>query len=317
MHFDIEECLIFETIVGSCAYGTNTLESDIDKKGICITPKNTYLSLFKNFNEYREDDPEDKVIYSLDKFMLLASKCNPTILELLFIEDNLWTMHCDMYLYLRENRDMFLSKKYVKNSFSGYAISQLKRMQRHKVWLDCPPTKPKLEDFNLTHDMFFGKDEIGSYDYLEDNGFKFSKDVVSFMSKVKGYKNKLKDWKHYCEWRENRNEERAKVEAQYGIDLKHLYHTVRLALQGQDLLLTGEMPIYNSPHKQLLIDIRNGKWSYEQALEFARSIDEKLNEAEANSVLPKSPDYDKIDEVFQVLCKWMWEETRGRHIYGN
>jgi hypothetical protein len=169
MHFDIAKHTIFKTVTGSHAYGLATPESDTDYRGVCVPPQVLVLSPFKNFEQY-EGDPasdDDTVIYSILKFVKLASEANPSLLELFYIDERHWVQTTPWWDTLYEHRDWFLSTRVV-HAFSGYAAAQLKRMRNHARWIENPPTEPKPEDFNLTHAMLLGKDEIGAYDWLNE-----------------------------------------------------------------------------------------------------------------------------------------------------
>lgn len=127
---------------GSHAYGTNVATSDEDFKGVTIPPKEYFfggLNLFEQA-ELKAPDP-DAVIYDIRKFFHLATDCNPNIIEVLhtdpsdhFIVDPIGEMILD-------HRNDFLSKK-IKQTFMGYAVSQLKRIQTHRRWLLNPPKAP-------------------------------------------------------------------------------------------------------------------------------------------------------------------------------
>jgi predicted nucleotidyltransferase len=311
MHFDITKYTIFKTVFGSHAYGLATPESDIDYRGVCVPPRALVLSPFQNFEQYQSedqpDDPEDDtVIYSILKFVRLACEANPSLLELFYIDERHYVYSTTWWERLREHRDLFLSTRVIA-SFTGYAAAQLKRMRNHARWMENPPTEPKPEDFNLTHAMLLGKDEIGAYDWLnEQEVMRFSKDVVSFMSRVKFYKNALKQWKAYENWRKNRNPGRAKLEREHGYDSKHAYHIVRLARLGEELLLTGKMTVTDRPDKDELAAVRRGEWSYDRILEFASAIDGRMVELENDTVLPNKPDREQIDLLTQEIVEDFW-----------
>ncbi len=120
-----ETRLIYKTYVGSHSYGTNTKDSDVDTRGICIPPE-SYLLGLDNF-EQKEVSGSDEVIYSLKKFVHLALNNNPNILDSLFVAPNHIIYSNEFGKELRDLRYDFLSKKVYK-TYGGYAYSQLKRM---------------------------------------------------------------------------------------------------------------------------------------------------------------------------------------------
>lgn len=140
--------VIYLTKHGSQAYGTNIATSDTDVKGVCIPPAEYFLGFNKHFEQAEFSKP-DMVIFDIRKFIALAADCNPNVIEVLFTDpaDHLYTTaQGDLLIGYR---NLFLSKK-AKFTFSGYARSQLLRIQGHYRWLKNPPKgKPERKDFNL------------------------------------------------------------------------------------------------------------------------------------------------------------------------
>lgn len=120
--------IILEGITGSKAYGLDTENSDTDIKGIYLLPTKEVLSLNFNYDHTTKDhvDP-DWVYHEVQKFIKLALNCNPTILELLFLED--YTVLEPAAKILVDNRELFLSNTVYK-SYGGYALSQAKDLNR-------------------------------------------------------------------------------------------------------------------------------------------------------------------------------------------
>lgn len=121
--------LIYKVYSGSIAYGTNTPDSDIDIRGVCIPPISCLLG--QDTFEQKEIKEPDTVIYSLRKFIKLALQNNPNILEILFVMPNHIIFINELGEELRNIRYDFLSKKVYK-TYSGYAYDQLKRMETLK-----------------------------------------------------------------------------------------------------------------------------------------------------------------------------------------
>ncbi|MCP4867937.1 MAG: hypothetical protein GY898_04400 [Proteobacteria bacterium] len=88
-------------------------------------------------------------IYGLRKFMKLAADCNPNILDVLFCRDAEVRVCTPIGQRLRAERGRFLSQK-CKHTFSGYAMSQLRRIKGHRAWLLSPPkAAPTRAEFDL------------------------------------------------------------------------------------------------------------------------------------------------------------------------
>ena len=120
--------IILEGITGSKAYGLDTETSDTDIKGIYLVPTEEVLSFGFNYDKTTKDHTEpDWSYHEVQKFMHLAMKCNPTILELLFLTD--YTKLTDIGKLLIDNRELFLSNAIYK-SYGGYALSQARDLNR-------------------------------------------------------------------------------------------------------------------------------------------------------------------------------------------
>jgi len=117
---------------GSISYGLNTPESDIDIKGIFIPNKEHLMSIFGRVEQKEVKDTVNKTIlegtiFALDKYMGLATKANPNILELMFLKRKHIIYISTEGELLIKHRNMFLSKQ-VKHSYGGYAFAQLQRL---------------------------------------------------------------------------------------------------------------------------------------------------------------------------------------------
>lgn len=138
--FDIDKHTILLVLAGSRSYGTDTSTSDADYRGIAIPPLRYSLGL-RGFKQYERREPHDVVIFSLRKFCELALKCNPNVIEQLFVDERHIVKTTAWGDELRANRHAFLSQRAL-HTFTGYAMAQLKRIKRHRSWLLNPPSGP-------------------------------------------------------------------------------------------------------------------------------------------------------------------------------
>lgn len=79
--------------------------------------------------------------------------------------------------------------------------------------------------------------------------------------------------------------------------LKHSMHLIRLLITGTEILEGKGITTYREKDKDLLLDIRNGRYSYDEIFEMVDEYDKKFKYAGENSILPVKPDYDKIDQL--------------------
>lgn len=123
-----EPNVILEGIVGSHAYGLATPDSDIDKLGIFLAPLEHVLGLKDHEDTlHGTSDEVDYTYHEFGKYMRLALKANPTVLELLFLEEH--TVVHPAGQMLLGARHMFLSQQ-IRNTYGGYALQQVKRLER-------------------------------------------------------------------------------------------------------------------------------------------------------------------------------------------
>jgi predicted nucleotidyltransferase len=124
--YDLYEYVVYRCIVGSHAYGLANEASDIDRRGIYLPPAELHWSLF-GVPEQLENRETDEVYWELRKFVTLALKANPNILECLYtpiVERT--TPVADELLAMRHR---FLSKL-VYQTYNGYVLSQFKRLEQ-------------------------------------------------------------------------------------------------------------------------------------------------------------------------------------------
>src|SRR5438477_73705 len=75
--------VIYRCIVGSRAYGLDDDESDTDRRGIYLPPAELHWSL-SGVPEQLENLATDDVYWEIQKFITLALKANPNVLECLY-----------------------------------------------------------------------------------------------------------------------------------------------------------------------------------------------------------------------------------------
>jgi len=117
--------VIIEGVVGSTAYGLATPESDVDRLGVFVHPTRSILGLAPLFETTTETNP-DRTIHEVKKFLWLASQCNPTILELLWLDS--YTVMTDEGEALLRLRKAVLSQQ-ARDRYAGYAFGQVQRLR--------------------------------------------------------------------------------------------------------------------------------------------------------------------------------------------
>ena len=124
---DLYEHVIFRVVVGSRAYGLDAEASDTDRRGIYLPPAELHWSLY-GVPEQLERKESEECYWELEKFLLLALKANPNVLECLY--SPLVETVTPLAEELLEMRSSFLSRL-VYQTYSSYVMSQFKKLEHH------------------------------------------------------------------------------------------------------------------------------------------------------------------------------------------
>ena len=175
---------MYETIMGSVAYGVSSDTSDMDVYGFCMPPKNNIFphlagEIFgfgrqvQRFEQWQQHHIEDKdalrgkgrvydlTVYSIVRYFQLCLENNPNMI------DSLFTPHdCVLHItkigeMVRGARRMFLHKGSWPK-FKGYAYAQLHKMKSREA---TGKRKHIIEQFG--YDVKFGYHVIRLLDEAE------------------------------------------------------------------------------------------------------------------------------------------------------
>jgi len=342
--------LIFEVISGSHSYGLQSAESDTDLRGVYVIPANERISLSETVEEIGDEKQNEKY-FELKKFFLLASQCNPNIIELLWTPEDCIRLCTPAMEKIIANRNKFLSLK-AYDTFSGYAYSQIKKASGQNKMVRNP--QPKKAPVKTDSCWFIPPDTIAEYPCrpvpltkadinlgrchaaaLEHAPFVYR--LYDYGPKAKGvfrgdmlvcesipledessrfcglliynhqeYDKALKDWHRYHDWKKNRNESRWKDQEgeEFQYDRKNMMHCVRLLISGKTILRDG-YPLVRceGSTRQYLLDIRAGKFSYEQIMADVEKRMALLEKLRGKSKLPSEPDMKSINRLFMEIAR--------------
>ena len=124
--FDLESFIIYRCVVGSRAYGLDNDDSDTDRRGIYLAPAELQWSLFGAPEQF-EDNGTQSCYWELQKFLTMALKANPNILECLY--SPMVEKVTPLGEELLALRQQFLSQM-IFQTFNGYAMSQFKKFEQ-------------------------------------------------------------------------------------------------------------------------------------------------------------------------------------------
>lgn len=301
--------IIFLTLGGSYAYGTNVETSDVDVRGCALNSKSDLLGL-SSFDQV-VDNTTDTTIYSFNKLVSLLMNCNPNTIEMLGCRPDHYFMISDIGHQMIENQHLFLSQRAV-HSFGGYANQQLRRLE-NAIARDALPQGRREEHLkqsmeNSIH-AFEGKYTSfpeGSIKLYTDVSEKENLDLEVFADitlkhyPCREFHGMINDMTNIIGCYEKLNgRNKKKDEAHLN---KHAMHLVRLYLMCLDILEKEKVVTYREDDRDMLLEIRNGKYMNEDGTyqqEFFDMINEferRLNYAKQNTSLPQAPDYHRVEE---------------------
>ncbi len=123
---------ILKVLVGSHAHGLARPDSDYDYRGVYVTPTSDLLKLGKGGykgTHWVEGESEDNTSYELAHFLHLATKSNPTILEVFAAPVEAVNETGEELLSLFPH---IWSSRAVLAAFTGYSLNQRKKFLDEK-----------------------------------------------------------------------------------------------------------------------------------------------------------------------------------------
>jgi len=118
-------CVHYRCVVGSTAYGLATESSDVDRRGFYLPPADMHWSL-AGVPEQLETEHEE-AYWEVEKFLRLALKANPNVLECLY--SPLVEHATPLAQELLSMRAIFLSR-HVHRTYNAYVLSQFKKLEQ-------------------------------------------------------------------------------------------------------------------------------------------------------------------------------------------
>lgn len=305
----LKDRIMFLTLGGSYAYGTNIKTSDVDVRGCAMNSKSDILGL-SNFEQVVHTQT-DTTIYGFNKLIGLLLNCNPNTIEMLGCKPEHYFYISDAGQMMIDNRSLFLSQKAV-NSFGGYATQQLRRLQNalaHDKMCQADSEEHirgamerSLKAFSDRYSVF----DKGGIELFTDDSPREDLDkevfcnihidkipardfsvMINTLSNVIGNYEKLNH--------RNRKKDDDHLN-------KHAMHLIRLYMMCLDILEKGEINTYRYDDRDFLLSIRNGKFqkedgSYRQEFfDLVTEYEKRLKYAKENTDLPATPNMKRVEE---------------------
>ena len=313
--------IMLMTLGGSWSYGTNVEGSDVDIRGIALNRPSDLIGL-TNFEQVVHEST-DTTIYAFNKVINLLLNCNPNVIEMLGCKPDHYVYLSDAGKALLDNRKLFLSQKAIR-SFGGYAMQQLHRLENAIARDKLPQEKKEqhmLESILNAMEIFSDRYTDLPEGSLRAYVGKSSKDNMDsevmvdvslhgypmrdFTSVIQDMKTIVRDYDKL----NGRNHKKDDAHLN-----KHAMHLVRLYLTCTDLMEQGDIITYREKDHDLLMSIRNGAFMNPDGtfrpdfFDMIEDLRQKTEYAKEHTVLPKLPDFNKVQEFVMEINKKVLED---------
>lgn len=113
-----------------------------------------------------------------------------------------------------------------------------------------------------------------------------------------GYSVYCKRYKEYWEWVAKRNEERYNTTMSHGknYDSKNMMHVFRLLLTAKEIATEGKINVWRKD-RDFLLDIKQGKYEYDDLVAQAEVLKTELTEFYLKSNLKAEPDKEEVNRL--------------------
>jgi predicted nucleotidyltransferase len=119
--------ILLSGVVGSTAYGLAHQGSDIDRLGLFAAPTEELHGL-RGPKESHVTTAPDRTLHEAAKWCRLALGGNPTVMELVWLPEELYEVRTGLGEELIDIRTTFLSARRVRDAYLGYATQQFRKL---------------------------------------------------------------------------------------------------------------------------------------------------------------------------------------------
>lgn len=340
--------IILECLSGSKAYGLDTPTSDTDIKGVFILPKKDYYGLdyipqisnstndivYYEFGRFMEllsvnnpnilellNTPKDSIFIKhpifdeIDSSLILSKLCKNTFGKFAISQiKKAKGLKKKIVNPIDKERKSVLSFCFVHHNQGS--IPLIKFLEKNNL---------KQENcglINIAHmkNVFalFHGENLGYKGIIKDNNSndislssipKEEKEIALLYFNKDGYSTYCKEYKEYWDWVENRNEERYQNTKSHGknYDSKNMMHTFRLLEMAIEIAIEKRINVKRT-NRNYLLDIKAGKFEYDDLVNKANQLQNEMEKAFANSDLMDKPDREKINDLTYTLRELLYQE---------
>lgn len=124
--------ILLSGVVGSTAYGLAHENSDVDRLGMFATPTEELHGLHRPPESHVSTAP-DRTLHEAAKWCRLALGGNPTVMELVWLPDELYEVRTPLGDELVAIRETLLGARRVRDAYLGYATQQFRKLQNRQA----------------------------------------------------------------------------------------------------------------------------------------------------------------------------------------
>ncbi|MGW0133055.1 nucleotidyltransferase domain-containing protein [Streptomyces sp. NPDC003299] len=132
--------VLLSGIVGSTAYGLARKGSDIDRLGLFAAPTEELHGL-RQPKESHVGTAPDLTLHEAAKWCRLALGGNPTVMELVWLPDELYEVRTPLGDELIALRTSLLGARRVRDAYLGYATQQFRKLVNRSEGGAAPPAR--------------------------------------------------------------------------------------------------------------------------------------------------------------------------------
>lgn len=181
---DLYQYVIYRCVIGSRAYGLDHEGSDTDLRGIYLPPADMHWSMYGVPEQLEQGET---AFWELQKFLRLALKANPNILECLYTP--MVEYSTPIAEELRDMRSVFLTKL-VYQTYNGYVMSQFRKLQKHRE---------KYGTIKWKHAMHLIRLLLSGITALKDGYIPV--DVGEYRADLLAIRHEQRTWQQVNQWR--------------------------------------------------------------------------------------------------------------------
>ncbi|MCT4663671.1 MAG: nucleotidyltransferase domain-containing protein [Flavobacteriales bacterium] len=340
--------IILECISGSKAYGLDTPTSDTDIKGVFILPKEKYYGLdyipqisnstndivYYEFGRFMEllsvnnpnilellNTPKESVLIKhpifkeIDPDFILSKLCKNTFGKFAVSQiKKAKGLKKKIVNPVSKERKSVLAFCYVNHNQGSISLSKYLEKNNLKQENCGLVNVANMKDI---YALFHGE-KLGYKGIIQDKNSndislssipKEEKEIGLLFFNKEGYSKYCKEYKEYWDWVENRNEERYQNTKSHGknYDSKNMMHTFRLLEMAVEIAKEKNVNV-KRPNRDYLLDIKTGKFEYEDLVNKANQLQKEMEIAFEKSDLMEKPNREMINNLTFRLREKLYNE---------